>query len=266
MPYFTNHREKIYYEELGNKNNPPLILISGLGQDHDYWTASKNILAKRYKIILFDNIGTGRSTEFQSPESVIEMTESLFRLINFLCIPKAHILGHSMGGFIAQVFAHRYPKKVDRLILYSTGYRPSEKTIFALMVQYNLAKQNNIPKKLLIQSNMPWAYSNAFFSNHEKVAEIIKEHINYPFPTPQKTIVNQIKACANFDSRNFLSTIKAKTAIIHGNEDLLFSIEQNKRMAKEIPDASLIVIENTAHEFHIEEPKRFSNVIMKFLP
>src|ERR1700730_7092607 len=119
MPFVENQGVKIYWEEQGQ--GAPILLIMGLGWTSDLWFRSRPALAKRYRTILFDNRGVGRSDVPPGPYSIAQMASDAAAVLDAARVDSAHIFGVSMGGMIAQEFALQYPNKVRSLILGCTA-------------------------------------------------------------------------------------------------------------------------------------------------
>lgn len=105
----------MYYEIHGE--GLPLILINGLGSDTIGWMFQVSEFANKYKVINFDNRGVGQTDSPDIPYSAQMMADDTVCLMEALNIDIAHVLGYSLGGFIAQELAIKYPHKVRSLIL-----------------------------------------------------------------------------------------------------------------------------------------------------
>ncbi|MDO8898261.1 MAG: alpha/beta hydrolase, partial [Bacteroidales bacterium] len=111
---------KIAYKTYGS--GEPLIMCIGFSTNMDLWsTKAIEILQTKYKVIVFDYRGMGLSTNTESTMSVSALAEDLNALLSALRIDKTHVLGWSMGGYVAQMFAINHPEKVNKLVLYATN-------------------------------------------------------------------------------------------------------------------------------------------------
>ena len=109
----------LYYECVGD--GPPLLLIAGLASDSLSWQPIVADLAAHYRVIAVDNRGAGRTTPQTAPTTIRAMADDCVALIEHLGLASAHVLGHSMGGFVAQDCAIRHPDKVNALVLAATS-------------------------------------------------------------------------------------------------------------------------------------------------
>ena len=119
MPFAENQGARIYWEEQGQ--GVPILLIRGLGWTAAMWYRTAPILAAQYRTVAFDNRGVGRSDIPPGPYPILLMASDAAAVLDAAGIPRAHILGVSMGGMIAQEFALQYPERVESLILGSTA-------------------------------------------------------------------------------------------------------------------------------------------------
>jgi len=118
MPRAKIGEIQINYEEYGEGH--PLIMILGLGQDLTTWGLQIKELSNHFRLILFDNRDSGKSSRCSEAYTTETMAKDTLGLMDYLGIDKAHLLGTSMGGMIAQHVAMMAPERIGRLILAST--------------------------------------------------------------------------------------------------------------------------------------------------
>src|SRR5262249_32190040 len=116
----------LYYEEYGS--GEPLLCIMGFATDSTGWVLQTPEFSKHYREIIFDNRGVGRSSKPAGPYSIAQMAEDAVGLMDTLDIRRAHVLGLSMGGMIAQEIALRHPERVHGLVLACTFPEPDDVT------------------------------------------------------------------------------------------------------------------------------------------
>src|SRR3954470_2981688 len=115
MPSVLFNELELYYEETGS--GPPLLLIAGLSGNTLGWSMLQPVLAEHFRVIAFDNRGAGRSSAPPGPYTTAQMAQDAVALLDYFDIDRAHIIGQSMGGMIAQELALAHPERVDRLVL-----------------------------------------------------------------------------------------------------------------------------------------------------
>src|SRR5260370_4187765 len=119
MPFVENQEAKIYWDEQGHGS--PVLLIMGLGYPSVMWYRTRPVLAPRYRTIVLDNRGVGRSGVPPGPYPIALMASDAAAVLDAAGIESVHVFGISMGGMIAQEFALQYPKRVRSLILGCTA-------------------------------------------------------------------------------------------------------------------------------------------------
>ncbi len=261
MPTIKVNDINVYYEIHGE--GFPLIMILGLSCDVNWWPLDTiNEIAKNFKTIVFDNRGVGRTDKPEIDYSIKMFADDTIGLMDALKIQKAHILGYSMGGFIAQEMILNYPERVEKLILCSThcggikSIAPSNEAMNFLI---------NPPEDVieLINGFIPLLFTKSFIENNPKFIESYKQQM-LKIPIEISSYRRQLKAMS-FNSGRRLKQIKNPTLILHGKEDILVPSGNAEVLAKNIADAKMIILDNAAHFFFQPNPEKVINVITEFL-
>ena len=262
MPKAKVNGFNLYYEVHGE--GFPFLMIQGLSENVYWWDAPLiEELSKSFKVIIFDNRDVGRSDKTEGEFTCKMMADDTVGLMDALDINKAHILGHSMGGFVAQELVLNYPERVGKLILCSSGCGGSKaplinpKTMRFLM---KLSRREHTRK--LIEEGMPHMFSEDFLKNNPKYIEKKIEDI-LTIPTKPESFMRQIST--RFNSYTRLKKIKAPTLILHSKKDILIPPGNAEILAEKINGAKLIYFENSAHMIFMEEPEKFIEVVLEFL-
>ena len=124
MPKVRVNGIELHYEESGSGD--PLLMIMGFGGDHQAWAFQVPAFAEGYRVITFDNRGAGQSEGPDVAYSTRMMADDAVGLLDVLRIERAHVLGVSMGGMIAQEVALNHPRRVRSLQLHCTYARPDQ--------------------------------------------------------------------------------------------------------------------------------------------
>jgi pimeloyl-ACP methyl ester carboxylesterase len=253
----------LYYDSVGD--GAPLLLIAGLASDSLSWQPIIGDLAAHYRVITVDNRGAGRTTPQTAPTSIRAMADDCVALIEHLGLPSVHMLGHSMGGFVAQDCAIRHPGKVNALILAATSSVNSKRNN-EMFSDWGSALANGADIKGWFRNLFYWIFSTRFFDDDAVVAAAIQYALAYPYPQSAAAFQNQIEAIAAFDSTKALANIRTQTLVLGGAEDLLFPLDGVREFARSLPHAEFAVIKNAAHSIHMENPQTFVKHVIEFLP
>lgn len=266
MPRTTANGIDIYYESHGEGR--PLVLISGIGYTNWQWHRMLPFLARHFQVITFDNRGVGQSDRPAGPYTAHMLAADTVGLLDALGIGQVAILGHSMGGFIAQAIALEFPHKVDRLILCSTNFggpRHVPVTAEAMKVLTDVSGDplTRFRNGLFISTAPGWA---------EKHPEIIQEWIEWRAANPIEPAPYQaqlaiglglLQEAAAFE--NHLHRIKVPTLILFGEYDKVVPPANASLLAEKIADSKVVILPNAGHFFPIEVPEAASQAVIEFL-
>jgi pimeloyl-ACP methyl ester carboxylesterase len=261
MPYVPTRDIITYYEEAGS--GEPLVLIMGLGGDLQGWALTAPALAKHFRVITYDNRGAGRSGAPDRPYSIAGMADDLAALLDALTIPKANILGFSMGGYIAQEFALKYANRVDRLILLSTA--PGIDGYGRVVVgNWMNVQRSNMSREQVVRFRAAYLYSADLFDDEARYERSIQNSVSNPYAQQDHAFLRQAQAVLGFDATSRLGTIKADTLILTGKDDILVPPRNSEKLNKLIPGSKLQVLEG-AHLGCIEYPNEYNAAVLEFL-
>lgn len=253
---------RIYYEIHGK--GEPLFLIMGLGSDMAGWMFQIMDFSQKYKVIVFDNRGVGRTDAPDIPYSTKMMADDTIGLMDTLQIEEAHILGLSMGGFIAQEIAIKHPRRIKSLILATTGASLTSRAGHVLGTWTRMLEEG-VGRETFTRESLSWLFTDKFFENSKMVDTVVRLRLSYPYPQPVHAYVHQAKACMEHDTRGRLGSILAPTLVLVGDGDILFPVKVSKELVDGIGNARLVVLEGGGHGFCTETPEKFNKAVMDFL-
>jgi len=262
MPKLKIENIELYYQIEGKGN--PLLLIAGLGSDSQSWLSIMPELSKHFTVITPDNRGVGRTKYYSNEISIQQIADDCIALVKHLGFNSVNLLGHSMGGFVAQDIAIRYPEFVSNLILASTSSINSERNN-ALFNDWVSFLESGMDIKIWFRNVFYWLFTKDLFENKDLLNEAISYAVEYPYSQNKNDFRNQVDAISQFNYEKRISEIEAKTMIINGKEDILFSPDESKKNLTPIKNTSFSIIENAAHSIFIENPKAFTNCVLNFL-
>ena len=261
MPYVPTRDIITYYEEAGSGD--PLVLIMGLGGDLQGWALTAPALAKQFRVITYDNRGAGRTSAPDKPYSIAGMADDLAALLDALKIDKAHILGYSMGGMIAQEFALKYPNRVNRLILLATSAGPDgySRTIVKNWVN---ARRSNMSREQIARNGAPFVYTAELLDDSDRFDRAIQNSVSNPYAQQDHAYMRQADAILNFSTADRLGNIKAETLIVVNKEDILIPPRNGKKLNSGISGSKLLELDG-AHAGVIEYPNEHNDAFLQFL-
>ncbi len=262
MPEIVQDGRRIYYESHGQGD--PLILIRGFGSSADHWYAQVPYLSRHYRVITFDNRGVARSSDPGGPFSIHDMAEDTIGLLNALDIDRAHVLGLSLGGMIAQELAIRHPRRVNGLILAVTHcggeqfVRAAEEVIEAFQ---RLVDEGSQEARMKV-----FSYLFARQVMVEKL-QVIQEYVAVSMKNPVEPDVlrKQWEAVQGHDACDRLHRIEARTLVLTGSEDMVVPPLNSVLLAERIPRSEQVVIPGGGHQVLIEQPEACNRVMIAFL-
>ena len=277
MPNITANGIQIEYDTFGDPSSPPLLLIMGLGAQMIHWPEEFcNLLAsKGLYVIRFDNRDVGLSSKFDeagvsdlsdiftdpqtgaelnTPYTLDDIADDAAGLLDALGIEKAHILGMSMGGMIAQTVAIRHPSQVLSLISMSSGtgdpslpYGTPE-AMAMLVAPMPAERQAYIEHNINLFRIITGSKYQADEQEIRQMVECAYDRCYYP-PGMARHSLAIMTAGSRTEA---LKSVTAPTLVIHGSEDPLLPIEQGKATAEAVPGAELLIIEGMGHDFPAE--------------
>jgi 3-oxoadipate enol-lactonase len=254
----------IYYEVHGD--GEPLLLIMGYGAYSAQWAALIPHLSREYRVITFDNRGTGRSDKPDTPYTIKMMAADARGLLDVLGIEAAHVFGVSMGGMITQEFALNYPDRVISLILGCTHcgrtkiILPDEEAL-ALLFGPEMAK---LPVEERARKTVPFLWNKEFIDKHPEAVEWYVG-ITSKYPTPPHGYRCQAQAIMGHDTYDRLTRITAPTLVITGSADRIIPAGNSEVLASRIPNAELVMLENSGHGFVGDAAVEATKAILDFL-
>lgn len=254
----------MYYEIHGD--GFPLVMIMGLGANIDWWTSDMiEACSQHFKTIIFDNRGAGRTDKPEIDYSIKMFADDTAGLMDVLNIERAHVLGASMGGSIAQELVLNYPEKVEKLILGCTSCGGSKQIMPSMDVLEEISGslEDLSPEEVVLQV-LPLLFTEEFRENNPEFIESYKQRLLIA-PITADAYQRQLNAVMGFNSFRRLKKIQAPTLIIHGKKDILNPVENAEILAEKIPGAKLLLLENAGHSYHQPDPDKVINAILEFL-
>ncbi len=249
------------YEVVGS--GPPLVLITGIGYGRWFWHKVVPALAEHFQVVTFDNRGAGESSKPPGPYTTALMAADTAGLLDGLGIRRAYVLGHSLGGFIAQELALARPDLVEKLILASTTYGGPNVIPITPEALEVLTKREGDPVEL-VRRGIQVACAPGFAERHpEVVQELLAYRLTNPVPPEQYQAQVMAGAAHNAESR--IGQITCPVLVLFGEHDTVVPPGNAELLAKKLPNAQVRILPGTGHIFPIEDPAATGAAVVGFL-
>ena len=267
MPYETIKDDvELYYEIYGPEDAPPIVFIEGWGYSLWMWFRQIPVLKEKYRCVVFDNRGVGKSSKPDYPYTMKMFADDTVALMKSLGIQNAHILGISMGGFIAQQIAISYPDVVRSLILVSTSYggpNTISSTDRTQMMMFAIPTET-LSNEQAMEMRYSVILSDKFRSENKLLINQIQSW-REQIPQTLKARGNQAAASISFNAEKEVKEISAPTLVMQGDSDLVVPPENGELLAKSIPSSKLILIKGGPHLSFIEYYEKFNEQVIDFI-
>ena len=262
MPTVTVNGLDMYYELAGTGS--PVVLISGLSQDHLGWAFQVPALtAAGYQALSFDNRDAGQTAQSSSAYTIRQFVEDTVGLMDALGLATAHLVGASMGGMIAQEIAINYPERVVTLTLVCSSPWIDRQT--AGVIRAWRAQRPHCEADEFVLSLSPWLFTHRFLQQPEAVNAFLGMVRDNPSPQTVAGFQRQCDAVLSHNAGDRLGTISAPTQVIVGSEDVLTPPHNSRALADRIPGARLTELPALGHVLFAENAEAFNPVLLQFL-
>jgi pimeloyl-ACP methyl ester carboxylesterase len=264
MPVAHANGIDLYYEVHGE--GPHLTLVEGLGYHTWMWYKQLPALSRHFQTLIYDNRGVGRSDKPPGPYTHEQNADDLAALLDHLEWERTHLLGVSMGGFIAQEFALKYPDCLDKLVLVATHFGGPNKLPEAVDVLWYFLPHSDVTPLEVAQKALAVTFADPMWAQKhpEEAIEMAQRRSALP-PAPIHAVVAQNQAGKAFNVEGRLREVTAPTLVIAGREDAVVPPRNAELLAAAIPNARLDVIPDASHLVFIEQAERFNRDVTDFL-
>ncbi|MFZ2650521.1 MAG: alpha/beta fold hydrolase [Burkholderiaceae bacterium] len=254
-------RYTLRYLDVGS--GAAVLLIHGLAGDHSAWRAQVELLRGRYRVIAFDNRGAGASTQVDEPISTQDLAHDSLGLLDHLGVARAHVVGRSMGGAVAQHMALLAPQRIASLALCASfarldalGRRVLSNMREALEWRMNWADH--------ARHSVPNFVSPAFFNEHPEQIAAIEGLLGGETRLPA-CYSRQNEACQAHDTLPELGRIAQRSLVMAGEVDPICSLTATRALASGLPNARVEIFAGASHFFLMEQPEKFNRLLLDWL-
>lgn len=249
----------IAWEEHGS--GAPVLLIHGLGYARWGWEPVVGPLAESHRVLLFDNRGIGESDAPPGPYTVAELAGDALRVLDEAGVERAHVVGTSLGGMVAQELALTAPDRVDRLVLVCTtpggpNAAPMPAVTVALLGEAATLEPLVALRRFVENALAP-----------DPPTAIVERILAHRIATaqPPAAWAAQAAAALGFDAWERLPSIASPTLVLHGTADVVVDPANAGLLAGRIPEARVELREGCGHLLFWEEPAWFVETVRGFL-
>ncbi len=260
MPVAEANGVNVNYEEHGS--GAPVVLIGGLGSTIQSWDDQIPVYSKHFRVIAFDNRGSGLSDKPCEPYSTEDMADDAVALATFLGIEKASFVGKSMGGMIAQWIGIKYPERVERLVMGCSSASRDEVGNLILETGRHISEKAGMGAVWLTALFL--GYGRRYIEDN---LDEIKKRLSRVQTTPEDIAGyrGQCLACEGHDTSALLCRIKAPTLVMFGTEDNVTDPRRAAEVGKLIPDSKVRAFEGAGHGFWRENREKADGLVVDFL-
>ncbi len=250
MPFFEFEKKKIFYHLIEKKTQNAMIFIHGAGESSYIWKEQMASLDLDYSLVALDLPSHAKSAEFKKI-SLDLYVDTISGLVEHLHLKKLILVGHSLGGAIAQSYYFKFKQEVVALILCATGARLRVSQVIFDSIKNDYSEYlKTVP-------------IGAFYRKTPK--EIIDDFIEEISKIEPEIAYNDFSLCNEFDTMNKIRQIRAPTLILCGNADKLTPQKYSLYLESKIKDSKLVMIKNAGHMLMLEKPEEVNYAIQEFI-
>lgn len=236
---------------------PPVVFLHGLGGDRRLWLFQVPEFCARYPTVLIDLRGHGLASRADADFTVADMARDVVRLTWHLGIERAHFVGLSMGGVVAQQIAFDFPPLIASLVLadtFSTLPEPLRDMAAAALARMEQQDMGEIARERI----------SLAFSNHVDAAT--REYfIQQLAKNDKQAYLRAARAVFTFDAGERLKRLSQPTLVIVGEEDRVTPLPLAQELARSIAQSELAVVPQAGHISNVENPTHFNQAVLSFL-
>ena len=258
MPTTKSGSSDIWWDSTGSGS--AVLLVNGLSSPSSVWFRLAPLLAVSHRVIVFDNLGTGRSSTPDEPWTVADMAEAGAAVLEAAGESSSAVLGISLGGMIAQELALNHPELVTRLILVSThpGFARVDTDP---AVTAALSDSSELPPDQRTELLLSFTYAAA--TPKEKWLE--DAAVRAELPTSPEGYRGQLAAVNAWERLDDLPQISTPTLVLHGDEDRMVRVASGRMVADAIPESQMTIVPGAGHQLFTDKPEEGAKIVLDFL-
>ena len=245
---------------------PAMLFWPSLLMTADMWAAQAAYFADRYRVVLVDPPGHGRSQPLTSMFSFDDNVRCITEILDHLQITTTHFVGNSWGGMIGGTFAARHPDRISSAVLMNctgSAARRQQKIEYAFLLR--LAKGLGGIRPPLSRSTLNAFLGPTTLRTRPAVVATVRESLRHVDMSSASWAVKSVVP-ARPDQLTLLTTVTTPVLVIAGKEDATFPVAETRAMADAIPGSTFLALDEVAHLAALENPQLINQLIDEFLP
>lgn len=262
MPKVRVSDIEMYYECVGEGD--PVVLVTGFGADLFAWALQAPELSQNHTVYMIDNRGVGDTDKPDGAYTIKMMADDTAGFFDAVGIEKAHLVGHSMGGMIAQRFALDYPEKLRSLTLAATSCRPPRGTELILYLWADILEK--LGNEAFVNNIIGWCFTFDYIDSQYEALMAMRQMMLAHFeekPLLPEPFRNQAAGIVEFDVADEIKNIGVPTMALVGKDDILTPPKFSEEISSRIPGSTLKTIAG-GHAYNQEAPSEFNRALLEF--
>ncbi len=251
---------RLTYSQRGDLSRPAVVSSHFLATSMEIWGYQLPLLTRRFRVLLYDLRGHGESENPGDSYTLPELASDVAALLDHLQIPVAAFVGLSIGGMIGQMFALQFPEKLSSLILCSTGCQTEEQ--LKLTLDDRIGKVRAAGLESLVEPTLTRWFTSRFIEEAPSTMAWVSDLI---LSTSVDGYVGCCRAIQGLNVVDALPSIRARTLLIPGEQDLGFPETISRTIQQKIAGAELHLLKNAARLGNVEQAHAFNEILIDFL-
>jgi 3-oxoadipate enol-lactonase len=249
---------RIHVEVHGSAAGAPIVLIHGLGGNVRSWGATAAALGRARRVAVVELRGCGESERGSAAITIPTLADDVAAVIDHLAAGRCHLVGHSLGGVVAQDLLVRHPQRCAGAVLVSTSSKVGSQAAEGWRRLADVVEQRGA----VGEAGSARAFSAAFAADHP---DVVTEQGQISASADPKVYAAQARAASAYDYSEALVAVENPVLVLQGLADRMTSPGGSVLLSRALPHSQLELVEGVGHNLHIEMGDRFVDVVLDFL-